>query len=226
MFPKSKERKDGYFSWCKVCKSEKAKADYAAAPEKAKARAAKRREENPDAMRIWREQNKENIRAYNKKHYDENREYHLERDKAYRLANPDRDREYRAANIERFRELGRIRRATPRGKLNGFMSSGMKRALKSGKNGLSWQDMVDYTVDELKVHLESLFLPGMTWENHGQFGWHIDHKIPLAAFNFDAPDQIDFKRAWDISNLQPLWWRDNLTKRDKLDGPFQPSLAI
>lgn len=76
------------------------------------------------------------------------------------------------------------------------------------------------------MHLERQFLPGMTWENHGRFGWHIDHIIPLSAFNFETPDHIDFKRAWALSNLQPLWWQDNLKKRAKIEGAFQPSLAI
>jgi hypothetical protein len=37
-------------------------------------------------------------------------------------------------------------------------------------------------------------------------------------------DCYDFKRAWALSNLQPLWAIDNQRKSAKLAAPFQPSL--
>jgi hypothetical protein len=63
-------------------------------------------------------------------------------------------------------------------------------------------------------HLESQFSDGMTWDNHGTYGWHIDHKIPLAAF--DLSDKKQFKEACHYTNLQPLWAEDNYSKGDKL----------
>lgn len=57
-------------------------------------------------------------------------------------------------------------------------------------------------------------------------GWHIDHKIPKSAFNFETPEDIDFKRCWALKNLQPLWAAENIKKHDRVDKPFQPSLAI
>jgi hypothetical protein len=73
-------------------------------------------------------------------------------------------------------------------------------------------------------HLEKQFLPGMSWENMGE--WHIDHKIPIAAFNFEKPEDIDFKRCWALKNLQPLWKSENCIKGAKIDKPFQPSLNL
>jgi len=85
---------------------------------------------------------------------------------------------------------------------------------------------VGYTVAKLMAHLEKLFRPGMCWENYGRGGWHIDHIIPRAAFNYQTPQDIDFKRCWALSNLQPLWERENIAKGAKLTAPFQPSLAL
>jgi len=61
-------------------------------------------------------------------------------------------------------------------------------------------------------HLESLFLPGMNWENYGFYGWHIDHIIPVVKFRFETVDDPDFKKCWSLTNLQPLWAKDNYKK--------------
>jgi hypothetical protein len=89
----------------------------------------------------------------------------------------------------------------------------MRKALKSLKNGMSWEKLVNYTLFELKEHLESLFTTGMTWDNYGE--WHIDHKKPISKFKFNSISDDDFKKCWSLSNLQPLWAKDNLSKNDK-----------
>jgi hypothetical protein len=58
----------------------------------------------------------------------------------------------------------------------------------------------------------------MTWDNYGVFGWHIDHVRPKASFNFTSPDDEEFKQCWALENLQPLWWKDNITKSDKWES--------
>jgi hypothetical protein len=70
------------------------------------------------------------------------------------------------------------------------------------------------TIDELKTHLESLFQTGMTWDNYGHKGWHIDHIVPLCSFDLSDLDQ--FKKACHYTNLQPLWAIDNLRKSSKI----------
>jgi 5-methylcytosine-specific restriction endonuclease McrA len=64
----------------------------------------------------------------------------------------------------------------------------------------------------------------MSWDNCNE--WHIDHIIPKAAFNYEKPEDIDFKKCWALKNLQPLWAKENHEKKDKLLKPFQPSLQI
>jgi hypothetical protein len=84
----------------------------------------------------------------------------------------------------------------------------------SSKMGESISDYLPYTMKDLIEHLESKFLPGMTLENHGIFGWHIDHIKPITLFNITSMDCQDFQECWALSNLQPLWWQDNLAKGD------------
>jgi hypothetical protein len=64
------------------------------------------------------------------------------------------------------------------------------------------------TVPELKLHLEALFQPGMSWDNYGE--WHIDHIKPLAKF--DLTDRDQFVQACHYTNLRPLWAEENLSK--------------
>ena len=87
-------------------------------------------------------------------------------------------------------------------------------ALKQNtKVGSAVQDL-GCSIEDFKKHLELQFQEGMSWENYGQHGWHIDHIIPLASFDLSDPEE--FKKACHYSNLQPLWAEDNLKKGSKI----------
>jgi hypothetical protein len=53
----------------------------------------------------------------------------------------------------------------------------------------------------------------MSWNNYGIKGWHIDHIKPCSSF--DLSDLEQQKKCFHYTNLQPLWWYDNLIKSDK-----------
>lgn len=72
------------------------------------------------------------------------------------------------------------------------------------------------TLGEFRDYIESKFQPGMTWENRGQNGWHLDHIIPLASFNLS--DRSEFVKASHFTNYQPLWAVDNYRKGDSMPG--------
>ena len=69
-------------------------------------------------------------------------------------------------------------------------------------------ELIGCTPSELRLHLERQLLPGMTWQNHGQ--WHIDHIIPCAQFDLTDPEAR--RRCFHFSNLQPLWAAENIRK--------------
>jgi hypothetical protein len=71
------------------------------------------------------------------------------------------------------------------------------------------------TMAEFVEHIESLWGDGMTWHNWGRDGWHMDHIVPLSAFDLSDADQI--KAACHYTNLRPLWAVDNLRKGAKVD---------
>jgi flagellar biosynthesis GTPase FlhF len=72
------------------------------------------------------------------------------------------------------------------------------------------------TMAEFVSHVESLWLPGMSWDNWSRDGWHIDHIMPMAAF--DLTDEGQRKKACHYTNLRPLWAKDNLAKGSKVAG--------
>jgi len=115
------------------------------------------------------------------------------------------------------REYCRKRREeNPTIRLSVAFSHRMRESLKHGKQGRSWESIVGYTCNDLRDHLEKLFTEGMSWENYGFRGWHIDHKIPIVFFNYQTTEDQSFKECWSLNNLQPLWWKDNLSKGKKI----------
>lgn len=112
------------------------------------------------------------------------------------------------------KKIGDMRRIlTPvQRKLNIAIASNIRHSLKGTKKGRHWETLVGYTLAELMQTLEKEFRPGMTWKNHGS--WHIDHIIPLARFSFESSDDPEFKKAWALKNLQPLWAGENIRKSD------------
>ncbi|MDQ8050710.1 hypothetical protein [Luteibacter sp.] len=115
----------------------------------------------------------------------------------------------------RAAKMRALRKTDPKVLLNGRMTCQMRAKLRGQKAGRSWRSMVDYTVEELRAHLERQFLRGMGWHNAGE--WHIDHIIPVSSFNYTSPDDLEFKRCWALANLRPLWGRDNIRKSNRVE---------
>lgn len=132
-------------------------------------------------------------------------------------ANKDRALERREKwgkeNPGKLKEISSRRRSTPHGKLSNAMRVGVHRSLTKGKMGKRTFGILGYTVSELKVHLERQFLPGMSWDNYGE--WHVDHIVPVSSFQYESYDDPDFKACWALTNLRPLWSKDNISKHAK-----------
>jgi hypothetical protein len=73
-------------------------------------------------------------------------------------------------------------------------------------------EIVGCTPEFLKEHLEKQFKEGMSWENYGLYGWHIDHIIPLSS----SKTEEKIHQLSHYTNLQPLWAEDNLKKGNKI----------
>lgn len=102
---------------------------------------------------------------------------------------------------------------TPFGILNNRMRSAIRRGIKRGTSIRLWE-VLGYTAQDLKRHIERQFHQGMTWDNANE--WHIDHIIPLSSFTYSSINDDEFISAWSLPNLRPLWQKDNLTKSAKI----------
>ncbi|MEK6881343.1 MAG: hypothetical protein AABY22_17100 [Nanoarchaeota archaeon] len=76
-------------------------------------------------------------------------------------------------------------------------------------------ELLGCSIEEFRLYLQSLFQPGMTWENYGLHSWHIDHIIPCDKFNLT--EEEDQRKCFHYSNMQPLWAIDNIRKGNKTE---------
>lgn len=105
------------------------------------------------------------------------------------------------------------RRKRPDKNLHHRIAVAVRTCLKGLGKSQPTFDLLGYSCGDLTRHLESKFLPGMSWENFGE--WHIDHVKPLALFIITSDHDAEFREAWSLKNLQPLWAIDNLRKGAK-----------
>jgi 5-methylcytosine-specific restriction endonuclease McrA len=164
------------------------------------------------------------FRAAQRQKRAENKDLYRERDRQKRLRNPEADKErqrrWRERNREKFRAANRgysaKRRMTPQGRLENVVRVAMHAEITRGsKRGRKTFDLLGYSSAELVAHLERQFTKGMSWSNYGS-EWHIDHIVPLSSFSYETPDDPDFKSAWALTNLRPLWATENFSKGAKV----------
>ncbi len=219
-----KKTRDGYKFQCKECiknysdNRKKEKREYDKKYRiKNKAKLLKKRclyikkskEQKREYDKKYRAKNRERLRKQKHDFYEANKVIILKKERAYKNANRDKIN-------KRKRELARFKRANdPRYRLNRSISNGINKSINRNKKGYRWESLVGYTIDDLTIHLEKQFSDGMTWDNYGKKGWHIDHKIPISWWEIESIKDPAFEQCWALSNLQPLWENENCSKRDR-----------
>ena len=150
---------------------------------------------------------KEKIKLYNRTYNLKNKNKLYEKNKRYVINSRERVRESRRI-WQKTQYKNNIQH-----RLKQILRERMRKAFKRNqKTGSAVKDL-GCSIEQLKKHLESKFLPNMTWTNYGPDGWHIDHIIPLTKFNLS--DRNEFLKACHYTNLQPLWAIDNIKKSNK-----------
>lgn len=159
-----------------------------------------------DRERRWRktgyERNRSKILLEKRAYHAKNKTVILQKSRIYRVSNREHRKEYMRDYAKKNSVVFNCR-------------TRISRALRMAKLGKPFRTCKLLGCDwpTLRAHLEKQFQPGMTWDNHGYYGWHVDHIRPIATF--DLRDQSQMLSAFHYTNLQPLWWKDNLSKPRK-----------
>lgn len=236
-FHKSSKNKDGLVIYCKDCRkkdgikyrenyneqiserkrnyninhSEKVKETNRISGKKYK---LKNKEKIKQQTKLYRKKNLQKIQAYRKSYKEKNRD----RIKIYNLENSDHIKTYK----KNYYQLNKIKisntqkskyKNDPLFRIRILVRNRIIKFLKR-KNiskSSSTFEIIGCNPYELKLHLENLFLSGMTWDNQNL--WHIDHIIPLSS----AKTEEEIYKLCHFTNLQPLWANDNLQKSNKLN---------
>lgn len=130
----------------------------------------------------------------------------------------DRSR-YNEQNRKYARERQRtLYKTNPHFKIKHIMRIRIHQAIKHNTtdNNSAVEQLIGCTVQELKLHLESMFLDGMTWANYTINGWHVDHIKPCASYDLTDIEQLSL--CFHYTNLQPLWAKDNRSKSSIFEG--------
>lgn len=172
----------------------------------------------------YRQENKDKMSEISRLRYQANPEKYRERSRISATKNKgkytERKKQYRQDNWPHIiayhnHYCNNRRHADPIFKLTTSIRTTINRAITRNSQRGRAISLLGCSVKELKEHIESQFQRGMSWDNWGLYGWHIDHKIPVSFFNLTDPSQQ--KICFNYKNLQPLWAIDNLKKHAKVD---------
>lgn len=195
-FYKNSQSKDGVRSKCKKCVLVYFKKEMSV---DAKLRKKER-------SRTYREKNKDIIKVKIKNYYSNNPDK-LKNIKIYR-------QEHRKNNLEYYRNYYNNR---IKNDLNFKLMKNLRIRLnkiiknKNFTKNNSIANILGCSLLEFKSYVELKFIDGMSWDNYGYYGWHLDHIIPLSS----AKTKKEIYKLCHFNNLQPLWWTDNLSKGKK-----------
>jgi len=213
---------------CKDCSKAIRKKKYEDNPEIQKERSRKRRIEKRDELneyaKQWRLNNKDKQKKYNEDRWNNKRDECVARNKKYWAENKDeyskKNKDYYKNNKEKISkknseyerkrskedELYRLKKIYRTRTKIAFKQKGFEKPTKT-------TDLIGCSPEDFKKYLESKFTEGMTWENRGLKGWHLDHIIPLCS----AKNKKELEILCHYTNIQPLWWQDNLKKGSSIE---------
>lgn len=186
-FSKDKNKKDGHQSQCKDCIKEHSARRYAEKGEVLRGNVKK-----------WKKNNREKCNLVNKKWKKNNRDKVNASQNKYRENNP---------SVKMKQNVSRgIRRIVKKAKEGGVVLEKSHDSLKY--LGCSAEFFYNYIAGQYK--------DGMTDDNYGTNGWHLDHIKPCAAFDFDNEEEL--YECFHYTNYQPMWSTENNKKSSWYKG--------
>lgn len=159
--------------------------------------------------RAWRKKNPGSALASKRKWKAANLDAVRSADAAWRFANRDRVR------AKQRRADAKLQR-NPEHVLKKRIKARVRSMLTRGVSAREFENAIGYTRSDLVRHIERQFTAGMSWSRLMCGEIHIDHIIPASLFRIAALGDEAFRACWALSNLRPLWARDNLAKQARV----------
>lgn len=159
-------------------------------------------------------ENSELLKARAKKNYSKNKDPYIERAKIQRESKEYKlyQKQYRIKNRKKINEYYLNRLQDPKHKMLHNIRQSIRNCFLRKKKH-STIKYLGCTISEFISHIEKQFSGEMSWENHGKL-WHLDHIIPVNAFNFS--DESDLFVCFNYKNYRPLLAIENIKKNDKI----------
>ncbi len=197
---------------CKICNANKSKKFQQQNPEKIAEQRKRNYWENRDEqlakVKSWALKNPEKVSQRSRLHYAKNKDQIKKRSLEWYEANKDhviaRNNFYMAKRYESdgLYRTSRILRNLIRTRLK---THGVEKKCRT-------TEILGADIKTVRAHIESKFISGMSWSNHGE--WHIDHIIPASW----AKTESELLELNHYKNLQPLWAKENISKGNRYAG--------
>jgi hypothetical protein len=129
-----------------------------------------------------------------------------------KACNNGRAKKWKADNKPAFYAWLAEYNGRPQNKLVRNIRRSLLHALDGKQKSGATFDLLGYSPDALRRHIERTFKPGMTWANQGSY-WHVDHILPVVLFDHSDPEQV--RQCWALSNLRAWPGGENIEKRAK-----------
>lgn len=192
-FDKCSKTKCGHRSVCKLCRK-------------------KERLENQLSIKIMKknyyEKNKDLVLKKAKEYKEKNKDKVLQSAKNYREKNKDK------VNISKNKSTRKKYKEDGLFRLKSQLRKSINRYFKQTERSKKTFEIIGCHPKYLKEYFETKFESWMTWDNYGygENKWVIDHIIPLSS----AKNKEELYGLCHFTNLQPLSWKDNMIKSDKI----------
>lgn len=200
-FSKHKSYKSSYSNKCLECHRKRDREKYKLEGEETK----KNRRAH---CRNWHSKNKEKLKSK----YYENHQETLEKNRKYYKKNREKILKYNSKWIKN--------------KLNNDILFKLEHNLRSQLyRGIKFFDLnkdkktIDYlgcTIEELFIYFQKVYKVKLTPDmiGRGKGKWSIDHIKPISSF--DLTKEEDIKECFHFTNLQPMLFEENCSKRNKI----------
>ena len=208
-FAKNKRYKDGFNDVCKPCRKkinierkEKDKQYYHNNRDKIisqnKQNYINNKKERLEYSSLYYENNKEELKEYNKKWKRSNHGKVKKYKENFKIRHPRYHNQYQK---QKYQEIEH--------KIKSNIRSRIYNALRDEPKNSSTIELLGCSIISYKQYIESMFVEGMSWDNHGDV-WEIDHIKPCTLFDLTKePDQLE---CFNYINTRPLFKTTEIAK--------------